>query len=116
MNMTIGKVRSIEECCTFERTNELVRYDPITGLFYDRKTGDEIGWMEHCYIRLYIDDKKYYAHRVAHLLMNGEWPEGNPSTSMVFLSIIAGITFGNRQTINLITWEIKAPVRITLQD
>lgn len=75
-----GDARSIENCVTLERANELVRYDPITGLFYDRRTGDETGSLDvkSCYIRIFIDGKLYQAHRVAHLLMNGEWPNGNP--------------------------------------
>jgi hypothetical protein len=76
----------IEDCATFDRANELLRYEPETGLFYWKvslnnkaKAGTEAGTLHSkSYIKIKIDGKKYRAHRVAHLLMTGHWPEGNP--------------------------------------
>jgi hypothetical protein len=71
---------------TFERVNELLRYEPETGKLYwkiSRKgvkgAGSEAGGL-NCdgYITVGIEGKKYYAHRVAHLLVNKVWPDRDP--------------------------------------
>jgi hypothetical protein len=44
------------------------------------KMGDEAGTLDRStgYIHIKINGKIYQAHRIAHLLMTGQWPEGNP--------------------------------------
>ena len=79
-------VRLISECATFERVDGLLRYVPLTGIFYWKvslthsiKVGDEAGSPDkNGYILIKIDGKLYRAHRIAHLLMTGHWPEGEP--------------------------------------
>ena len=58
------------------------KYDPDTGQFYWRvdrgyriKAGDKTGSKNgRGYVQLNVDGKHYYAHRVAWLIMTGEWP------------------------------------------
>lgn len=68
---------------TSERANELLSYDPLTGnltrkkaLSNSMKVGDRAGSINGAkdYIRLYVDSKRFLAHRVIWLMMTGEWP------------------------------------------
>ena len=68
---------------TAERLREVLRYDPVTGVFVwlvdktnktrtgglagDGKTADR-------YIRIMIDGHRYLAHRLAWLYVTGAWP------------------------------------------
>src|ERR1019366_5029466 len=72
---------------TFEMVNKLLRYDPEMGKLYWRissakriKVGSEAGSLSKStgYITIRIEGKLYQAHRVAWLLHEGHWPEGNP--------------------------------------
>ena len=77
--------RSVLECATFEEINSLLSYDPETGVLWWKVTpnnrtqsGCEAGSLHRTgYIHIGIDGKIYLAHQVAHLLMTGQWPEGN---------------------------------------
>lgn len=61
----------------------LVNYDPQTGLFrakIKRSTSKDILGCkavrgEKTYLRVVIDRKHYYAHRLAWLYVHGEWPQ-----------------------------------------
>lgn len=65
------------------RLKHLLSYDPETGIFVnltDRagncKAGSIAGTVKrHGYIAITLDGKSYYAHRLAWLFMNGEFPE-----------------------------------------
>lgn len=73
----------------YEAASELLRYDPETGHLYRMKdvlcgpnrfvrfkAGERAGaQMVNGYISVTINGKMYYAHRLAWLLMTGEWPE-----------------------------------------
>jgi hypothetical protein len=73
-------------CADFDRINELLFYNPETGKLYWKvsRSGtngvwSEAGWLtDEGYNSVEIDGKSYKVHRVAHLLMTGHWPEGNP--------------------------------------
>jgi hypothetical protein len=59
---------------TQERLKELLHYDKNTGLFM--KSGRKVGWVnEGGYIRIDLDRKKYYAHRLAWLYVHGSFPK-----------------------------------------
>lgn len=67
---------------TKEKCEEFVRYDPETGLFTWvverawRQVGDIAGSVGgKRYVNLQIDGGTYLAHRVAWVMMTGEWPE-----------------------------------------
>lgn len=68
---------------TADRARELVSYNPETGVFVWRvqrngtfRNKDSIGWVDsHGYRLLGMDGRKYKAHRVAWLLVYGEWPK-----------------------------------------
>lgn len=69
---------------TAERLQQVVKYDPETGLFEwltslsaRRPIGSECGEIKHSGYRLIgIDGMRYRAHRLAWLYMTGEWPDG----------------------------------------
>lgn len=67
---------------TAERLRELVHYDPDTGIFTrkeDRgghKAGEVMGSVSHRgYMKIGVDMRRYYAHRLAWLYVFGEMPE-----------------------------------------
>lgn len=62
----------------------ILHYNPRTGIFIRlqntatvRTKGKIAGWKDSStgYIKISIDDKAYYSHRLAWLYMIGEWPE-----------------------------------------
>jgi hypothetical protein len=76
----------IRVVASFERVNELLSYDLETGKLYWKvfprrgvKEGSEAGSIDkYGYLRVGFDGVSYKAHRVAHFLMTGHWPDGNP--------------------------------------
>jgi hypothetical protein len=67
---------------TAERLRELVHYDPETGIFtrkVDRgghKAGEVMGALSHRgYMKIGVDMRRYYAHRLAWLYIHGEMPK-----------------------------------------
>ncbi|MEJ7685645.1 MAG: HNH endonuclease [Variovorax sp.] len=72
-------VTSPRAALTASRLRELLDYDPVTGVFRHRRqyVGQVAGSMStRGYLRIYVDQKDYYAHRLAWLFMTGEWPVG----------------------------------------
>ena len=77
----------IKPTLTYERVNELLRYDPATGKMYWKvrrqriKQGAEAGstvkskYHRTQYRQVGIDGKVYLSHRVAWLLHYGVWPD-----------------------------------------
>jgi hypothetical protein len=68
---------------SIQRIQELVSYDPITGVLSWRVkkgkcfAGQEIRCQNGAgYIVVRIDDVLYRAHRIAWVIMNGAWPDG----------------------------------------
>ena len=66
---------------TVARVNELLSYDPLTGAFYwkVRKGGMHPGDVAggdsgNGHIRIYVDGKRYMAHRLAWFISHGKWP------------------------------------------
>lgn len=67
---------------TVERLKQLVSYDPETGIFTNSaprkkvRVGEVAGALDKSngYIKICIDRKHYYAHRLAFLFMTGAWP------------------------------------------
>lgn len=71
------------ENLTKQRLSELLNYDANTGIFTRRvalsrsvKVGDVAGYKhpQKSYISLFVDGKRYKAHRLAWLYVNGVWP------------------------------------------
>ena len=74
----------------YEYFNSRLHYDPITGLLWwirieeftkynrtwnTRFAGNIAGWLRpDGYIKVRVDGKSHYAHRIIWLLMTGEWP------------------------------------------
>lgn len=66
----------------FDRVNEVLSYDPETGIFRwkiklsDRSPAGKIagGFSIRRHWRIRIDGHYYFAHRLAWLLMTGKWP------------------------------------------
>jgi hypothetical protein len=80
-----GRVATVQgrPTLTAEHLRELLSYDPETGEFRwlprpggrARLAGKVAGIIsERGYVRIEIDGKRYYAHRLAHFYMTGEWP------------------------------------------
>ena len=70
---------------TQERLKELLHYNPDTGIFIwiglnararRIKIGDVAGCVLRNRIRIRTHGKAHYAHRLAWLYVNGEWPNG----------------------------------------
>lgn len=70
---------------TQERLKKLATYDPETGLLIcvinrkgsKNKIGDALGSLNKAgYIEVQLDNRKYLAHRLAVLYMNGKMPDG----------------------------------------
>lgn len=67
---------------TQARLQELMTYDPETGIFTrikpagPKKAGSTVGWLDvdHGYMRCSVDHVIYQQHRLAWLYMTGEWP------------------------------------------
>lgn len=69
---------------TAERARELFNYDPETGSLTRKKSGGgysvgaTVGHVSsNGYVRLSADRNGYAAHRVAWLMMTGQWPSGD---------------------------------------
>lgn len=72
---------------TAQRLRQVVDYDPATGAFTWRErasarpswnsrfAGKPAGYIDtHGYRKVMIDERNYYAHRLAWLFVHGEWP------------------------------------------
>jgi len=70
---------------TAERLRELLHYDPATGIFTRRvvvsaskalKPGDVAGGLDKStgYWRVSVDNRRYWAHRLAWFYVHGVWP------------------------------------------
>jgi hypothetical protein len=71
---------------TAEYVRSILDYDPETGIFVYKKrgygsfdkqfAGKEAGWInDNGYLIITINSKDYRSHRLAYLIMMGEWPE-----------------------------------------
>lgn len=69
---------------TQAKLKELLSYDPETGVWLWRvnkaarvKVGDPAGGIDdHGYLKLFINGRKYRAHRLAFVYILGRWPTG----------------------------------------
>lgn len=65
---------------SYERARELFSYDVTTGVLTRRKSvgaaraGRVAGSYKEGYLTFVVDGRRYQAHRVAWLLVHGEWP------------------------------------------
>lgn len=88
----------IHDPLTAARLRELVKYDPITGIFTRNvivwkvgKVGEVIGHLNKTgRIEVSVEGKIYLAHRLAWMYVSGEWPsqeidhiDGNPSNNKI---------------------------------
>jgi hypothetical protein len=80
-NRNGGSIMTAKNNITYERVRELFVYDPGEGLLRNsvarggRSAGEMAGYLEwDGYVRVYVDGRKYLAHRLIYLLAAGEWP------------------------------------------
>ncbi len=59
---------------TQERLQELYNYEPVTGIFTCIRTDKQASSIHNGYVRMTIDYKDYYAHRLAFLYVTGNFP------------------------------------------
>lgn len=72
-----------QSALTQARLREVLTYDPATGFFrwlvgHGRaRAGDVAGCVDTStgYRKIAIDGRKFFAHRLAHFYMTGEWPD-----------------------------------------
>ena len=68
---------------TQDQLKELLKYNPETGLFYWQKSSrwttihSVAGTTKDTYVKIRINGKNYYAHRLAWLYTYGIWPKGD---------------------------------------
>lgn len=71
-----------KEALTAERLREVLNYDPETGIFTWRKMNRRhwllgtVAGARHSggYVRIYVNGREHYGHRLAWLYIHGEWP------------------------------------------
>lgn len=71
------------ETISHKRLKQIVKYNKATGLFYRLECfqrpdviGIASGWHNgNGYLRIAIDGKRYYAHRLAWFYVTGKWPK-----------------------------------------
>lgn len=80
--MRVNEVQSVPrrpKSLTVDRLRELLRYDPMTGIFNSlvkrnrTNIGDVVGSNSGGYLYVSIDYKKYALHQLAFLYMTGRW-------------------------------------------
>src|SRR6266853_1485048 len=56
-----------------EKLRAILNYDPLSGTF--RRNGSIAGYLNYGRLVIKINQRAYFAHRLAWLYMTGEWPE-----------------------------------------
>lgn len=60
---------------TANRARDIFEYNPETGIFIKKIESIEVGSItEYGYMRISVDGKHYLLHRIAWLIMTGDWP------------------------------------------
>lgn len=54
---------------------EKYHYDPLTGIFSNKKSGKRAGWLCNGYRVMNVDNQQYYEHILAFVYMTGNFPE-----------------------------------------
>lgn len=63
---------------TAEMFRDVLDYDPLTGVFTWKTNGRIVGWSDPAgYIYIRVFGKLRQAHRIAWLVVHGEWPKEN---------------------------------------